>query len=111
MNNEIILQMIFNTIGGLGIFLLGMKYMSDGLQTVSGPTLRSLIGTVTNNKVSAVLVGTAVTCIVQSSSVTTVMVVGLVNSGIMALNQAIGVIIGANIGTTITGWILVLKIG
>lgn len=111
MEQELILKMIFNIIGGLGIFLLGMKYMSDGLQTVSGPSLRKMIGAVTNNKFLAVGVGVVVTSIVQSSSVTTVMVVGFVNSGIMALEQAVGVIIGANIGTTITGWILVLKIG
>ncbi len=111
MNLELILKMIFNIIGGLGIFLLGMKYMSDGLQTVSGPSLRKMIGAVTNNKFMAIGVGVVVTSVVQSSSVTTVMVVGFVNSGIMALEQALGVIIGANIGTTITGWILVLKIG
>jgi phosphate:Na+ symporter len=98
-------------IGGLGVFLLGMKYMSEGLQAVSGDRLRRMIGAVTNNRLMGVLVGLAVTCLVQSSSVTTVMVVGFVNSGVMTLMQAIGVIFGANIGTTITGWILVLKIG
>ena len=98
-------------VGGLGIFLLGMKHMSEGLQAVSGDRLRKMISAVTNNRVMGVLVGIAVTCLVQSSSVTTVMVVGFVNSGIMSLMQAIGVIFGANIGTTITGWILVLKIG
>lgn len=98
-------------IGGLGIFLLGMKNMSEGLQAVSGDRLRKMISAVTNNRVMGVLVGVAVTCLVQSSSVTTVMVVGFVNSGIMTLMQAVGVIFGANIGTTITGWILVLKIG
>jgi phosphate:Na+ symporter len=98
-------------IGGLGVFLLGMKYMSEGLQAVSGERLRKMIGAVTNNRVMGVVLGLLVTCLVQSSSVTTVMVVGFVNSGIMTLMQAIGVIFGANIGTTITGWILVLKIG
>ncbi len=98
-------------IGGLGVFLLGMKHMSEGLQAVSGDRLRKMISAVTNNRVMGVLVGLLVTCLVQSSSVTTVMVVGFVNSGIMSLMQAIGVIFGANIGTTITGWILVLKIG
>ena len=97
--------------GGLGIFLLGMKNMSDGMQAVAGASLRSLIGIVTNNRFLATIVGIVVTCVVQSSSVTTVMVVGFVNSGVMGLSQAIGVIMGANIGTTITGWILVLKIG
>jgi len=98
-------------VGGLGIFLLGMKNMSEGMQAVAGNRLRHLIGAVTNNRFVACGVGTIVTCLVQSSSVTTVMVVGFVNSGFMTLMQAIGVIIGANIGTTITGWILVLKIG
>ncbi len=98
-------------VGGLGVFLLGMKYMSEGLQAVSGDRLRKVIGFATNNRVMGVLVGLLVTTLVQSSSVTTVMVVGFVNSGIMTLMQAIGVIFGANIGTTITGWILVLDIG
>ncbi len=98
-------------IGGLGVFLLGMKHMSEGLQAVAGDRLRKIISAVTNNRIMAVIVGVLVTCLVQSSSVTTVMVVGFVNSGIMTLMQAIGVIFGANIGTTITGWILVLKIG
>lgn len=97
--------------GGLGIFLLGMKNMSDGMQAVAGASLRRLIGYVTNNRFLATIVGIVVTCVVQSSSVTTVMVVGFVNSSVMELSQAIGVIMGANIGTTITGWILVLKIG
>ncbi|KKM02746.1 hypothetical protein LCGC14_1781350 [marine sediment metagenome] len=111
MDLETTAKMIFGVIGGLGIFLLGMKHMSEGLQTIAGNRLRSLIGLVTNNRLAATGVGAAVTCLVQSSSVTTVMVVGFVNAGFMTLNQAIGVILGANIGTTITGWILALKIG
>lgn len=103
--------MLGNLVGGLGIFLLGMKSMSDGMQAVAGPALRRLIGAVTNNRFLATGIGTLVTCIVQSSSITTVMVVGFVNSGLMQLSQAIGVIMGANIGTTITGWILVLNVG
>lgn len=98
-------------IGGLGIFMLGMKYMSEGMQAVAGNSLRRLISLVTDNRVLAVGAGTLVTMLVQSSSVTTVIVVGLVNAGLMQLHQAIGVIVGANIGTTITGWILVLNIG
>ena len=105
------LELAFQLVGGMGIFLLGMKSMSDGMQAVAGSSLRRMIGAVTNNRVAATLVGIFVTCVVQSSSITTVMVVGFVNSGVMALSQAIGVIMGANIGTTITGWILVLKIG
>lgn len=104
-------KMVFAIVGGLGIFLLGMKFMSEGLQTVAGPSLRKMIAMVTGNRFFATTIGVLVTCLVQSSSVTTVMTVGFVNSGIMALEQAIGVILGANIGTTVTGWILVLKIG
>jgi phosphate:Na+ symporter len=110
-NAELIWTVFFEVLGGLGIFLLGMKYMSEGLQAVSGERLRKIISAVTDNRFTAVLVGLTVTCIVQSSSITTVMVVGLVNSAMMTLTQAIGVIFGANIGTTITGWVLTLKIG
>ena len=106
-----LMNLLFGLMGGLGIFLLGMKHMSDGMQAVAGASLRRLIGVVTNNRFFATIVGIIVTCVVQSSSVTTVMVVGFVNSSVMELSQAIGVIMGANIGTTITGWILVLKIG
>jgi len=111
MDMSILLDILMKVIGGLGIFLLGMKYMSEGIQAVSGEGLRKMIGTITTNRLSACFAGLAITCLVQSSSVTTVMVVGLVNSGFMTLRQAIGVIMGANIGTTITGWILVLNIG
>ena len=98
-------------VGGLGIFLLGMKNMSEGMQAVAGNRLRSLINAVTSHRILACGVGIVVTCLIQSSSVTTVTVVGFVNAGLMTLSQAIGVILGANIGTTITGWLLVLKIG
>ncbi len=111
MEGEVVVTMVFGIIGGLGIFLLGMKNMSEGMQAVAGERLRKMIGAVTNNRLMACGVGTAITCLVQSSSITTVMVVGMVNAGIMNLVQAIGVILGANIGTTITGWILVLKVG
>ena len=104
-------KLILTVIGGLGIFLLGMKSLSEGLQAIAGSGLRKMIGWVTDNRLMAVGVGTLITMLVQSSSITTVMVVGFVNSGFMTLRQAIGVIMGANIGTTITGWILVLKIG
>ena len=106
-----LVQLLFGIVGGLGIFLLGMKYMSDGMQAIAGANLRRMISAVTNNRIMATGVGTLVTCIVQSSSITTVLVIGSVNSGVMTLSQALGVIMGANIGTTITGWILVLKIG
>ena len=108
---KLLIEIIFKVVGGLGIFLLGMKHMSEGMQAVAGNRMRHLIGTVTGNRFKACGVGVLVTCLVQSSSVTTVMAVGFVNSGFMTLIQSIGVIIGANIGTTITGWILVLKIG
>ena len=111
MGQEILWEMIFGIVGGLGIFLLGMKYMSEGMQAVAGAGLRRMISIATNNRILATIVGVAVTCLVQSSSITTVMVVGFVNSSLMTLTQAAGVIMGANIGTTITGWILVLKIG
>ena len=104
-------KLISTVIGGLGIFLLGMKNMSEGLQAIAGNGLRRMISAVTDNRLMAVGVGTLVTTLVQSSSITTVMVVGFVNSGFMNLSQAIGVIMGANVGTTITGWILALKIG
>lgn len=111
MELELLFKMIFQAVGGLGIFLLGMKYMSEGIQTLASNQLRRLISLVTNNRLIAVSVGTLFTCLVQSSSVTTVMIVGLTNSGVMTLLQGLGVMMGANIGTTITGWILVIKIG
>ncbi len=110
-SNPDIAQMIFNIIGGLGIFLLGMKNMSEGMQAVAGDKLRRMISAITGNRFMACGVGAVITCIIQSSSVTTVMVVGMVNAGIMTLIQAIGVILGANIGTTITGWLIALKVG
>ena len=111
MHDTTTFEMLFHFVGGLGMFLLGMKSMSEGVQAVFGAGLRRMIGAVTNNRLMATGVGAAVTCLVQSSSVTTVLVIGLVDSGFMNLAQAIGVIMGANIGTTITGWILVLKVG
>jgi len=104
-------KMGYTAIGGLGIFILGMKYLSDSLQSLSGGMIRKAISSVTTNRFLAVLVGLFVTTFVQSSSITTVMVVGLTNAGLMQLTQAIGVILGANIGTTITGWILAVKVG
>lgn len=111
METDALINLVCGLTGGLGLFLLGMKNMSDGMQAVAGASLRRLIGAVTGNRFAATVVGTLVTCIVQSSSVTTVMVVGFVNSGVMHLTQAVGVIMGANVGTTITGWVLVLNIG
>ncbi len=110
MELEIILKMVFGVIGGLGIFLLGMKNMSDGMQAVAGNKMRKLINAVTSNRLVACGIGAIITSVIQSSSVTTVMVVGMVNAELMTLTQAIGVILGANIGTTITAWILVLDL-
>lgn len=88
--------------GGLGLFLYGMKLMSDGLENTAGEKLKGILEKVTSNRLLGVLVGAIVTCVIQSSSATTVMVVGFVNAGLMNLSQALGVIMGANIGTTIT---------
>jgi phosphate:Na+ symporter len=111
MELSLIISISFKVLGGLAIFLLGMNYMSGGIQAVAGSKLRQLISAVTNNRLMALGVGFSVTALIQSSSATSVMVVGFVNSGVMTLVQAIGVILGADIGTTVTGWILVLNIG
>ena len=100
------LGMIFQFIGGLGMFLYGMGAMADGLQKFAGNRLQKLLGILTTNRVLGVLVGAGVTAIIQSSSATTVMVVGFVNAGIINLLQATGIIMGANIGTTVTSWIV-----
>lgn len=92
--------------GGLGMFIYGMRLMADGLQKAAGAKTRNLLGILTNNRLIGVLVGALITAIIQSSSATTVMVVGFVNAGLMNLSQAIGVIMGANIGTTMTGWLV-----
>lgn len=99
---------VLNMLGGLALFLYGMNAMGDGLAKVSGGRLESVLEKLTKKRIMAVLLGAAVTAVIQSSSATTVMVVGFVNSGIMKLNQAIGIIMGANIGTTITSWVLAL---
>ncbi len=104
-------KIIYSVLGGLGIFFYGMKSMSEALQSVAGDVIKNIINTLTKNRVYALIVGVLVTMLVQSSSVTTVMVVGFVNAGLMQLTQAIGIIFGANIGTTITGWIISIKVG
>lgn len=100
---------VFSMIGGLALFLYGMHVMGDGLSKTSGGKLESVLERLTSNTLLAVLLGAGVTAVIQSSSATTVMVVGFVNSGIMKLSQAIGIIMGANIGTTATAWILSLS--
>ncbi|MBO5165593.1 MAG: Na/Pi cotransporter family protein [Lachnospiraceae bacterium] len=99
---------VLSMIGGLALFLYGMHMLGDGLAKASGGRLESILEKLTSNPIKAVLVGAGVTAIIQSSSATTVMVVGFVNSAIMKLEQAVNVIIGANVGTTITAWILSL---
>lgn len=100
---------VLTMVGGLALFLYGMQVMGDGLAKVSGGKLERILENLTSNLIKAVLLGTGVTAVIQSSSATTVMVVGFVNSGIMKLNQAVGIIMGANIGTTVTSWILSLS--
>ncbi len=102
--------LVFGMLGGLGLFLFGMKIMSEGLQKVAGDRMRKILAALTNNRVVGTLVGIAVTAIIQSSSATTVMVVGFVNAGLMSLVQAIGVVLGANIGTTVTAQLIAFKI-
>ncbi|MGN0462688.1 MAG: Na/Pi cotransporter family protein [Ruminococcus sp.] len=99
---------VLNLVGGLALFLFGMNFMGDALEKRAGGTLQTVLSRITSNKWKGLLLGVAVTAVIQSSSATTVMVVGFVNSGIMALGQAINVIMGANIGTTVTSWILSL---
>lgn len=107
MNNFEIFTGIF---GGLGLFLYGMKLMSDGLENIAGERLKNILEKITSNKIMGVLVGTAVTAVIQSSSATTVMVVSFVNAGLMSLSQATGVILGSNIGTTVTAQMVSFKL-
>lgn len=100
---------LFTFCGGLGMFLYGMHVMSDGIQRSAGEKMKNLLGILTNNRLTAVLVGALITAIIQSSGATTVMVVGFVNAGLMTLTQAVGVIMGANIGTCITAWIVSME--
>ena len=103
--------MLFKFIGGLGIFLFGIKYMGDGLQNSAGDRLREILDKLTTNTFMGVLAGIFVTVLIQSSSGTTVLTVGLVNAGFLTLRQAIGIIMGANIGTTVTSFIIGIEIG
>ncbi|MBO7256791.1 MAG: Na/Pi cotransporter family protein [Bacteroidales bacterium] len=99
---------ILNLLGALGLFLYGMTLMSEGLQKAAGNKLRSFLAAMTSNSLKRVLTGTFITTVIQSSSATTVMVVSFVNAGLLTLAQAVGVIMGANIGTTVTAWIISL---
>ncbi|MDY3972041.1 MAG: Na/Pi symporter, partial [Clostridia bacterium] len=99
---------LLSMFGGLALFLYGMEVMGNGLKQLGGGKLEIILEKLTKNKFMGILLGAVVTAVVQSSSATTVMVVGFVNSGIMKLGQAVGVIMGANIGTTVTSWLLSL---
>ncbi|HJA20398.1 MAG TPA: Na/Pi cotransporter family protein [Candidatus Mediterraneibacter ornithocaccae] len=102
---------ILSLLGGLALFLFGMQTMSNGLEAAAGNKMKSILEKLTSNRIMGVLVGAVITAVIQSSSATTVMVVGFVNSGLMTLNQAVWIIMGANIGTTITGQLIALDIG
>ena len=99
---------IISLLGGLSFFLFGMTLLGDGLKRVAGSKLETILGKLTSNPIKGVLLGALVTAVIQSSSATTVMVVGFVNSGLMQLSNAVGIVMGANIGTTATGWVLTL---
>ena len=101
-----VLSATLNILGSLGVFLFGMKVMSEGIQKVAGNRLRAILSYMTQNRFAGVLTGFITTCLVQSSSATTVMVVSFVNAGLLTLVQSIGVVMGANIGTTLTGWLV-----
>ena len=99
---------IINLLGGLALFLYGMSVMSQGLEKIAGGKLEGILKSMTSNKLKSLLLGLGVTAVIQSSSAVTVMLVGLVNSSIMNLEQSVGVIMGTNIGTTVTAWMLSL---
>ena len=101
---------LFQTLGGLGLFIFGMRIMSDGLKKVAGKKLRSVLSAVSSNRIIACVTGTVITSIIQSSSATTVMLVGFVDAGLLTLTQAIGVVLGANIGTTVTAQLIAFNI-
>lgn len=105
------IKIIFGLLGGVGIFIFGMNFMSDGLKKVAGEKMRRILAVLTKNPLIAVLMGALVTAVLQSSSATTVMIVGFVSAGLMTLRQSIGVIMGANIGTTITAQLIAFNIG
>lgn len=104
--NISIYDVLVSFLGGLGIFLFGLNYMSSSLQTVAGDRLRSILEVGTKNPIRGVFMGLLVTALVQSSSATTVLTIGLVNSGLLSLRRAIGIIMGANIGTTVTAFLI-----
>ena len=104
-------ELLLGLLGGLALFLYGMQMMSTNLEAAAGNKMKQILERLTSNRFLGVLVGAVITALIQSSSATTVMVVGFVNSGLMTLNQAVWVIMGANIGTTITGQLIALDVG
>ena len=104
------MNMVITTFGGLGLFIYGVNLMGDSLQKAAGSKLRDILSFLTKNKIMGILLGTIVTMLIQSSSATTIMVVGFVNAGLMNLTQAFSVIMGANVGTTITSQIIAFKL-
>ena len=102
---------LLSLLGGLALFLYGMQMMSSGLEAAAGSKMKLILERLTANRFLGVLVGAGITAVIQSSSATTVMVVGFVNSGMMTLKQAVWIIMGANIGTTITGQLIALDVG
>lgn len=106
----IILNVLIQTIGGLGLFILGMKMMTDGLQMSAGKRIKNILSAVSSNRIIGCVTGAGVTAMVQSSSATTVMLIGFVSAGLMTLQQAVGVILGANIGTTVTAQLIAFKL-
>ena len=104
------MQIVFGLLGGLAVFIYGMNLMSESLQKAAGEKMKSILALLTKNRIMGVIAGALVTAVLQSSSATTVMTVSFVDAGLMTLTQAIGVIMGANIGTTITGQILAIKV-
>lgn len=104
-------EMLFSFIGGLGIFLFGMDFLGEGLKNAAGDNLRSILNAFTSTPIRSIIAGTLVTVLIQSSSATTVLTVGLVSAGFLSLKQAIGIVMGANIGTTMTAFIIGFDIG
>ena len=105
------IEIILGLLGGLALFLYGMQMMSTGLEAAAGDRLKSILEKLTSNRFLGVIVGALITAVIQSSSATTVMVVGFVNAKMMTLRQAVWIIMGANIGTTITGQLIALDVG
>ena len=105
------ISIVLGLLGGLALFLYGMQMMSSGLEAAAGNRMKGILEKLTANRFMGVIVGAGITAVIQSSSATTVMVVGFVNSGMLSLQQAVWIIMGANIGTTITGQLIALDVG